>query len=554
MKSVLEKHGLSADFYLSGFGQYRQDILPDSSPFYDFNPSGTIMFLDGEDLFRDLVRQPLDFDMDLRQKRAGEEIKELESLVEQIQSRLPNTSIFLNSIIVPPLNALGMLEYNSSYSLRDAFGQFNAGLREIAHSRRRCFVIDYEQLVSWYGFQDWYDERLWYLGRIGLSHIAMQELARKYVVALRAAHGISKKCLVLDLDDTLWGGVIGTDGVDGIQLGMDGIGLAYREFQEEILNLHKRGVLLAINSKNNWDDAVETIDQHPAMVLRREHFAAMKINWQDKVTNLREIAEELNLGLDSFVFVDNSPVERAWVESQLPQVQVLALPPDPALYRRSLLELDAFVTVSLTEEDRERGQLYRQYSMVEDLRRSAVSLESFYSGLRMKAKILHADKRSISRIAQLSQKTSQFNLTTRRYTESDIEKMAHSSEHRVFSLSLTDCFGDNGLVGVAILALEADAWKIDTLLLSCRVMGRMVETAFLAFLASHARTHGARYLVGEYLPTKKNMPVRDFYVNHGFKNVNNDNRWWRIELPLAKLEVPPYIELVYENRKEMDRA
>lgn len=551
MEPVLSEYGLKAEFYVSPFAQYRQDILHNSSPLKVFSPNCILLFLDGADLFGDLVRRPLDFDVDMRQKRVEEELNELRSLVERIQDCMPAADTFLNSIIVPPLNAAGMLEYNSPYSLRDAFSHYNEGLRGIAQSRRRCYIVDYERLVSWHGYREWYDDRTWYIGRMGLSRSAMQELARKYVVTFRATLDAGKKCLVVDLDDTLWGGVVGSEGTGGIQLGTESIGLAYREFQEEILNLHKQGVILAINSKNNWDDAVEVIDQHPSMVLRREHFAVMKINWNDKVTNMREIAQELNLGLDSLVFIDNSPFEREWLKDQLPQVEVVALPQDPAMFRRCLLNLDSFAKLVLTEEDRERGQLYRQHAMVENLRRAASDLESFYAGLQMKAAISRTNPRTITRIAQLTQKTNQFNLTTRRYTEGSIEKMVRSRAYRVYSLSLTDRFGDNGLVGVAIIAEETEAWRIDTFLLSCRVMGRTVETAFLAFLASCAREHGMRYLVGEYLPTKKNMPVSNFYPSHGFKRTDDRESLWQLDLSHMELHAPPYIELFVNDQEKL---
>ena len=288
------------------------------------------------------------------------------------------------------------------------------------------------------------------------------------------------------------------------------------------------------------------------MVLKREHFAALRVNWEDKASNLRQIAEELNLGLESFVFVDDDEVECAWVRDQLPEVQVLKMPVEPAEAVRMLRESDVFATLTLTSEDFTRGERYCEAQQRREQQHAANSLEAFYASLEMRAVIQPVTSATLARVVQLTQKTNQFNLTTRRYSESEVRAFARNAASDVYTLTLSDRYGDNGLVGVAIMKWEGENARIETLLLSCRVMGRTVETVFLAYLAETALSHGALYLVGEFLPTQKNMPVRDLYKRHAFMPLDNDGRRWRFDLQTARLSAPDYIAL--ELPKEVPNA
>ncbi|MFL5699436.1 MAG: HAD-IIIC family phosphatase [Ktedonobacteraceae bacterium] len=543
LSGVLRESHIQANFYVSGFDQYRQEILDPASKFYQAGPDVVILLLDSQDVLADLVQNPIDYMPEQRQACVESELSSLRQYIELMCTRLPGVTLFLNTLAAPPLTSLGLLEYNSPYSVRGAVAQYNAGLIELARGVTHTYIVDCEALAAEIGWREWFDERMWLLGRMRLSRRALECLASRYRSAIWAVRGTAKKVLVLDADNTLWGGSAGTDSVEGIQLGHEGIGLAYRQFQAEILNLYKRGVVLALISKNNPDDIYKVLDNHPAMLLQREHFATLHVNWQDKVTNLRQLAEQLNLGMESFVFVDDSPFECAWVQNQLPEVQVLQLPQDPAEFVRALRELDAFATLALTHEDLTRGQLYREEQQRKALQQSASSIEEFYASLGMRAVIRPVTPATLARTVQLVQKTNQFNLTTRRYSEADISTLAEHATSKVYTLSLSDRFGDNGLVGVAILVWEGEVCRIDTFLLSCRVMGRTIETAFLAFLADCARARSAHYLVGEFLPTGKNMPVCDLYNQHGFVPLDADGHWWRYELHADSLCAPDYITL-----------
>lgn len=539
----LQEDQIQAHFYVSGYDQYRQELLNPASDLYRFRPEVILLLLDSQDVLADLIQQPFDYTKHECQVRIESELSNIRQYIQLVHTHLPGAILFLNTLAAPPVTSLGLLEHNSAYSVRGMIARYNMGVVELAQQVARTYIVDCEALAAESGWWGWIDERMWVLGRMRLGRGALEALARRYKSAIRAAHGLAKKVLVLDADNTLWGGLIGTEGVEGIQLGHEGVGLTYRQFQAEILNLYKRGVVLALISKNDADDVNEVFSNHPAMLLKREHFAAFYVNWQDKATNLRQIAEQLNLGLDAFVFVDDSAFECAWVSTQLPEVLVLHLPPDPVEFVHALRNLDAFATFTLTNEDLIRGQQYHQELQRKELQQTAHSIEEFYLSLAMRAVIRPLASAMLPRVAQLIQKTNQFNLTGHRYSAAEIRALAEQHNCKIYTLSLNDRFGDNGLVGVAILIWEAEICRIDVLLLSCRVMGRTVETAFLAFLAERAQAYGARYLAGEFIPTAKNMPVRDFYQQQGFMPHNEDGRWWRYDLLTGHLHAPHYIEL-----------
>ena len=334
--------------------------------------------------------------------------------------------------------------------------------------------------------------------------------------------------------------MIGEDGVAGIKLGETFPGNAYRQFQLAVLELHRRGVLLAINSKNNPADVDEVFHSHPDMVLRKHHFASIRTNWQEKPENMVEIARELNIGIDSLVFFDDSPVERSSVEQALPDVLTLEVPSDPAKFANTLRSCGAFDQLSLTKEDRRRGELYQAEAVRKELQKSAGSLEDFLSSLQMTAIISMVDEFAFPRVLDLLQKTNQFNLTTRRHSAAQLAAMIKDPNFDVFSLQVTDRFGDSGIVGVAIVQLKNDAAFINSFLMSCRVIGRTIETAFLAFLVRQARKRNLDVLAGEYIPTAKNTPAAGFFKRHGF--VESESGLWRLNLSAVPFTWPSYIK------------
>jgi FkbH-like protein len=551
----LKAAGIEPEFWIGGYNQYRQELLDPQSAFYCFEPDFALIYADGEDLFAPVLENPFAYDavrqIDIAREAAGE----LRELVAGAAQRLNRTAFLLNTVVLPPVHAATGLDYNSAPEISRIASEYNQLLGDFARENRSIAIVDTAAVAAWIGYRQWHDPRLWYLARMRWSRAASRAVAQKYMAAIRATLGASRKCIVLDLDNTLWGGVAGEDGVTGIALGEEGIGLAFVEFQLELLNLHRKGVLLAIASKNNPGDALAVMRSHRTMRIKEEHFAAIRINWDDKASNIRSIAEELNLGLDSFVFIDDNPAERALVRSSLPEVLTPEWPDEPADYRTALLELASleFPKLRVTEEDQRRGALYRSQAARKQLAAQGGSLEGFYRSLQMTARIGEADALTIPRISQLTQKTNQFNLTTRRYTETEIAALATRDDAVVLWMDLTDRFGANGIVGVLILVKDSDqTWRIDTFLLSCRVIGRTAEQAFLAYACEWLRTRNARRLIGEYRRTPRNAVVERLYPDFDFvaapRETIGDAERWELDLSSRGVDVPEWIQIVSDQK------
>ncbi|MEQ9575458.1 MAG: HAD-IIIC family phosphatase [Rhodospirillales bacterium] len=354
--------------------------------------------------------------------------------------------------------------------------------------------------------------------------------------------GQVRKCLVLDCDGTLWGGIVGEDGLDGIK-----VSAAYQAFQREALNLRRRGVMLAICSKNNEPDVLEVLREHPDMLLREEHFVATQINWDDKATNLRRIAEELNIGIDALVFADDNAFECDFIRQAVPDVAVLHVSGDPSGFRTLLTDRAFFDTPTLSAEDAKRSEMMAAERTRKQMVSSAESLEDYLRSLEIVATIGVPGPREIGRVAQLTQKTNQFNLTTRRYTEGDIERFLAAPDMGVYYLKLRDKVSDIGLIGVAITRPQENGVRleIDTFLMSCRALGRGAEDALIARIAKDAAMNGYREIVGSYLPTKKNGQVADFYAKRGFAKLpgQGEGTSWSLDLGGQGVDIPDWIHL-----------
>jgi len=373
----------------------------------------------------------------------------------------------------------------------------------------------------------------------------LMPLAQEYVRFLLPVAGLTAKVLVVDLDNTLWGGVVAEDGVDGLQCGQEYPGAAYQDLQRAILSLRSRGVLLAVASKNNEAEALEALDLHPGMLVRSGDFAARRINWHDKARSIREIAAELNVGLDSLAFLDDSAFEREQVRQAVPEVMVINLPDDPMRRATALRECPLFERLSVTSEDRKRGRMYAEQAQRVDLERQVATLDGFLRSLRIGMDMREMSPDGLARVAQLTQKTNQFNLTTRRYSEQEILELGRDQNSRVYQVHVSDRFGDNGIVGVAITRRAGATWEIDTFLLSCRVIGRTIEQAMLARIAEDAAADGATSLRGWFLITRKNQPSSNFYPSNGFAIVDRDEvgMLWELDLQKSRPSRPTWIKI-----------
>ena len=458
--------------------------------------------------------------------------------------RTSRAPVLVANFALPSTLPLGVFDANVPESLAHALARANMRLRERVAEFPDAAVWDYAGLVAAHGAANWTDRRLWALARIPVAAALQPALAAHLV---RSAAGLLRKpakCLVLDLDNTLWGGVVGDDGLAGLQLGDDHPGSAFKAFQRAVLGLADRGILIAIVSKNDLEPVEQAFREHPEMLLRLEHVAAMRVNWNPKSGNLREIAAELNIGSDALVFFDDNPVERAEVRANAPEIGVIEVPTDPLGYVSALLDSGWFDQPALLAEDRARVRMYRENAERRSLEQRFESVDDFLHSLQMVATIGEADASTLGRIAQLVGKTNQFNLTTRRHSQTELAAMAADPRTVVAWLRVRDQFGDQGLVCVAVLRADGDTAHVDSFLMSCRVMNRRVEHAMMAFLDEHARRLGCRWLTAEYIPTKKNGMVRGFYDGFGFaaESAGDDGAVrYRLDLAGSRLTWPDVI-------------
>jgi FkbH-like protein len=529
--------GLDPVVWLAPFDQVKQMILDSESELYRFKPGIVFIVIHGPALRPSLFEDPFALSEFGRREEISGVGEELATLLDKLEER-SEALIVVHNVVPPVRSPLGIADWKDPLGMEAIVQEVNGAIAEVCRRSARRTVFDYHRFCREWGLRHCQDERLAFLADMQIAERVFPQLAREYCRIIAAAKGLTRKCVVVDLDNTLWGGIVGEDGFEGIELGDFPPGNVYKAFQLELKKLLQRGIILAINSKNNEDEALRVLTDHPHMVLRPSDFASMRINWLDKVTNMKSIADELNIGLDSFVFIDDSPVERDMVKSLLPEVYTMDLPPDPVKYIEALRNIIVLEPFYVTEEDRQRTKLYQQQVARQRLERSCETLEEFWAQLEMVATIQRADEFSIPRIAQLVQRTNQFNLTTYRYSHGEIAEMAQAKDVHIWHLRLEDKFGDNGIVGVMIVRKHESQWIIDSFLMSCRVLGRTVETAFLAFVAQEARNAGIKRLIGCYRPTKKNRQVEDFYPRHEFESIGEQDGTHKFILDLEKKTVP----------------
>nr|WP_255551020.1 HAD-IIIC family phosphatase [Granulicella sp. dw_53] len=446
---------------------------------------------------------------------------------------------------------LGSNEHRLPSSPQSVLTHFNQAI-PLAADEARVHLLDITTPAAHDGLSLWHDPALWLRAKQEV-HPTAAPLYSEALAPLLAAHlGLTRKCLVLDLDNTLWGGVIGDDGLEGIHLGLGhAAGEAFLDFQGYCLRLRDRGILLAVCSKNEESTALLPFTQHPGTLLRREHFAAFFANWQDKPANLRAIAAQLNIGLDALVFADDNPFERNLVRREAPEAAVPELPEDPALFASTIARAGYFEALALTPEDVARAAQYQANAARTSQLSSATDLDSYLQSLRMQLRHRPFDEANLTRIAQLIGKTNQFNVTTRRRRADDLRhllaKEAKEDEDIVtLQLALSDSFGDSGTIAALIARAQEHDLVIDTWLMSCRVLARRVEEATLALLVQAARQRGLTRILGELIPTPKNLPVRDLYIRLGFtpitppKDADPNAQWFALDLSTFEEKELPF--------------
>ena len=503
------RRGIRLDVYENDYGRYWQELLDPASALGDFTPDVLLFAPDAHHLTGFGARNSATGDGDavLTHLREGWRIARDRFGGHVIQQTLLDR--------FPPL--LGNNEIRMPASRSAMVARLNAEIEAAASTGEiDMLALHHRQTVD--GIDAWFNPALWYHAKQEIAPGAAPfygDLAARLIAARR---GRSFKCLALDLDNTLWGGIVGDDGVDGIQIGQgSAAGEAFAAFQEYAVNLSRRGIVLAICSKNDEANALEPFLIHPDMVMRRSDIACFMANWDDKPANLRRIAEQLNIGLDAILFVDDNPFERALVRRELPMVAVPEVGEEPAMFARTIADAGYFEAVALTQDDLARGQQYQQNEKRAALQAAVTDLDGYLRDLDMTLIWRRFDDIGLPRITQLVNKTNQFNLTTRRYTEDDIRAVMNDDGAIGLQFRLVDRFGDNGIIGVMIGRIEDDGgMRVDSWLMSCRVLGRGVERAIFDVFVSEAAKMGVSRIIGDYIMTNKNGMVRGLYAELGF--------------------------------------
>lgn len=521
LATALRGYGVSVGIRLNVFdADYNQidaQVMAPDSELYRFAPQGVLLQMCTEKLQEAFYDCP----PEARASFAEDTYARIRQIWSRIGSRIPATVLQCNFPLIDD-GVFGQFGNKTEQSFLFQQRKLNYLLMQGCQEAKNTFLIDLDALQTALGRSTFADPKLYYVAKMPISLAALPAAAKLVVDVVRSLQGAVKKCLVLDLDNTLWGGVIGDDGLSGIQIGELGTGHAFSDFQKWLKELKNRGILLTVCSKNNEDTAKEPFEKHPEMVLRLEDFSMFVANWEDKARNIRTIQQALNIGMDSMVFLDDNPFERELVRTMIPEITVPELPEDPALYLQYLRGLDLFETASYSREDAGRTEQYREKAQRAAFEAAFQSYDDYLEALQMRASAAAFDPFHYPRIAQLTQRSNQFNLRTVRYTEAEIEALAQDDSRIGLYFTLKDKFGDHGLISVVVLEKQPeDTLFISEWLMSCRVLKRGMEEFIVDKILSVAAQQGFRRVVGEYIPTPKNAMVKDLYEQLGFARLEN---------------------------------
>lgn len=520
-------YDIKVDFeiYESDYNQIEQEVFTSSSGLYDFNPDFVILFHSRQKLLHkfQLATQ--------RNSFAEDHINDLRELVQSVKNNSKAKIIYFNFIDIPDGvfgNYANQVNGSFAYQIR----KLNYELMNFSIEHKNFFINDISSLNNLIGYQNSFDPKLYVNNDLVFSLDFTAAVAKSSCDIITAIIGKFKKCLILDLDNTLWGGIIGDDGLENIQIGDLGIGKAFSGLQHWAKQLKERGVILAICSKNTENLAKEPFEKHPEMVLRLDDISVFVANWDNKADNIRYIQSILNIGFDSMVFLDDNAFERELVKRELPDITVPELPMDPSEYVSYLTSLNLFETISFVKEDTERTKQYQQEAKRAILKKTFTSDSEYLISLGMESQVEAFNKYNIPRIAQLTLRSNQFNLRTVRYTEEEINRISLDDKYETMSFSLNDRYGDHGLIAAVILKHESDYLFIDTWVMSCRVLKRGMEQFILNQIKDLARRKNISYILGEYIPTIKNKIVENLYHDLGF--VLN-GKFWQLHIDKPSL-------------------
>jgi len=545
IKSMLElfllASGIRPTFFESGYNRYSEDVLFENRDLWTFKPDVVFFHTTWQNIsnFPELLERETEVE-----RRASHEMVRFEALWEKIHIGL-GALVIQNNFDLPRLRPLGNLEASHSFTRVNFLSRLNEEFGKFARNHHWFLINDIHYLCALVGLDNWFGRSYWYNFHMALSPTAIVALARNIATIVKAVYGKSKKCLILDLDNTLWGGVVGDDGVNNLVLGRDHpVGEAFLDFQKYLKGLQERGIILAVCSKNDPDTAKEGFS-HPDSVLRIEDFGSFKANWNPKPQNIREIATELNIGLESIVFVDDNPAERALVSQAIPELAIPEVGSDVSLFAEILEREGYFEVHQIVQDDLDRANYYKANAQREATELTFSDYGSFLDSLQMRAEIAPFRSLYLERITQLINKTNQFNLTTRRYTSAEVETIARDPNYIALYGRLADKFGDNGLVSVLIGQIADDTLYVEAWLMSCRVIKREMELSMFDALVGQCQLRGVRRIIGVYVRSKKNSMVATHYPELGFQPTgesHEDRELWSFDIPLNNSPRSRHIE------------
>jgi FkbH-like protein len=514
--------GIVTRHMVGEFNQYFQCVLDEQSGLVAFDPHLIFLSLSMRDLAPRICHQ---FGL-LSDEAKREESRKILSIISEwiaAAEKTTNASLVICNFCAPERAQIGIADLKSDSGETEFYLRLNLDLLQLLRPNSRAFLLDLDRVASRVGKSAMFSPQMYYLARMEWEERLLPELADELTRYVRALLGRTRKCLVLDLDNTLWGGVLGEEGPAGIKVGPgDPESEAYLSFQHQVRALKSRGVILAIASKNNLEDVTEAFASRKDMPLKLDDFSAIEINWNNKHESLLKIAEGLNIGPESLVFVDDSPAECALVRQMLPEVTVVQLPPDPADFADLIKRIPEFETLQITEEDRRKARQYFENRKRRDRQRMFGDTRAYLRSLETKVTVRRPSPGDVPRIHQLFLKTNQFNLTTRRYSRSNVARFLSEPRHELYVVDASDHFGDMGTIGLVLIDTAADEPSIDSFLMSCRAMGREIETAIMNSIKHVYLTPGrVPALRAVYVPTAKNSPAKCFYEKQGFTLVDS---------------------------------
>lgn len=515
---LLYKSGIQSEIYEGEYNGITMDVFEEKSELYKFKPDIVIVLTH----YMDIKIFPELLESDINISKKIDDVMAYYQMVWDKLGTIKNVSVLQSNFVVPPEHIFGNMETALPYSKSNFYRKINE--RFVSDAPDMVSIIDLDLLSQYIGKYQWCDYRAYFMSKFCAKLDFFPDIANLFKNQIVSVKGKYRKCLVLDLDNTLWGGVVGDEGYDGIQLDPNNaIGEAYRYFQSYVLELKNRGVILAVCSKNDELNAKEPFEKNPNMLIKLDDISCFIANWDDKVTNLKKIAKILNIGTDSLVFVDDNPAERTIVKEYLPEVYVVDLPTDPALYALQLDKENPFNWIQFTEEDITRSKSYIENRNREVLVSRFTNYEEYLMALEMYGKVGEISEKEVTRFTQLLNKSNQFNLRTQRYTEAEIISLLKEQNTKCIYVNLKDKFSEYGIIACVILKKRENTCFIESWVMSCRVLKRGVENLTFNYICDIAKEWGCSELYGEYIKSKKNFMVSTFYDSLGFECINQDD-------------------------------